>query len=163
MVLNKAKIRQAVTDGKVKMNIPAILKKALRIKCNHKSAESGDFKFCPDCGQKIETRLVIIKCAECGRLRAAQKSSHNSVIPKKKFCGNCGSEDCLHQNYYDYNIPAQLRDLAVKQVAEVKENPFITCDSFTRVYVENPFEAGKNKNKHYRGRNVIKAQSRKTL
>lgn len=127
------------------------VEKFLKLKCDHQSAENSDCNFCPDCGKRIETKWLSIKCQKCGHLRTAKKSNE-SIIPEKHFCFNCGSDRWGYQYYYDYNIPDKLKEISVKQIVEVEENPFDKSnDNSTKIWVETPFHKEKKFHK-----NIIK-------
>ena len=51
-----------------------------------------DFAYCPDCGELIENRWFLTRCACCGvKLRAIIKNGE--VVPEEHFCHNCGSKE----------------------------------------------------------------------
>jgi len=129
------------------------IENSLGIKCAHESVKNDSCNFCPDCGKKVTVKWVSIKCKQCGHLRTALNKGLNST--KKDFCCYCGSDKWAYQYYFDSNIPDKLREISVKQVVTVKENPFrdnaINFD--TRVWVEKP---AADEKKHRS--NVIKAR-----
>jgi len=131
------------------------IENSLGIKCVHESVKNDSCNFCPDCGKKVNVRWVSIKCKQCGHLRTAVNKSLQSIVPKKDFCCYCGSDKWAYQYYFDSNIPDKLREISVKQVVTVKENPFrdnnINFD--TKIWVEKPATDGKK----YKS-NVIKAR-----
>ena len=50
-----------------------------------------EFSYCPDCGELVENKWFITRCACCGvKLKATIKSGE--VVPENHFCKNCGSE-----------------------------------------------------------------------
>lgn len=52
----------------------------------------ADFAYCPDCGELIENRWFLTRCACCGvKLRAIIKNGE--VVPEEHFCHNCGSKE----------------------------------------------------------------------
>ena len=81
----------------------------LNKKCTHdKVPIDVDISYCPDCGELIENRWFITRCACCGvKQRATLRNGE--VVPDEEFCHNCGSKmyiveeikhiDCININY----------------------------------------------------------------
>ena len=48
--------------------------------------------YCPDCGAYLKKYFYIVRCSRCDVKREA-KVYFGDVLPKEKFCTNCGSKD----------------------------------------------------------------------
>lgn len=61
--------------------------------CKHeKVCPDSDYSYCPDCGELIENRWFITRCACCGvKLRATIRNGE--VVPEAHFCKNCGAKE----------------------------------------------------------------------
>lgn len=58
--------------------------------CQHtKVTPDKDICYCPDCGELIENRWYITRCACCGiKLKAVIKNGN--IVPDEHYCHNCG-------------------------------------------------------------------------
>ena len=135
----------------------SIAQKLFKTKCTHKSAKNGNCNYCPDCGKKVEAKWINIKCSKCGHIRAAKKAPSEKILPEKDYCCNCGSKMWSLYYYYEYNIPEKLKEISVKKIEEVEDNPFKSAPDITqtRVWVDKPFY-----NQEAFHRNIIKASNR---
>lgn len=78
-------------------------------KCSHSKVPiEADIYYCPDCGELVENRWYIVRCACCNTKEIA--TIHNGeIVPLENFCRNCGSKnyiieridkiDCININY----------------------------------------------------------------
>ena len=48
--------------------------------------------YCPDCGAYLKKYFYIVRCSCCEVKREA-KMYFGEVVPKEKFCTNCGSKE----------------------------------------------------------------------
>ncbi|HSA06822.1 MAG TPA: hypothetical protein P5556_06560 [Candidatus Gastranaerophilales bacterium] len=98
-------------------------KNIFKINCNHFSARAKDCKFCPDCGKKIVSRWILIKCQACGHYRKPVIDSFGKIKPLKKYCFYCGYTRWKPENYYEPTIPDSLKSIAIKKIeTEKKQN-----------------------------------------
>ena len=60
--------------------------------CTHsKVRPDEEYSYCPDCGELIENRWFLTRCACCGvKLRAVIRNGE--VVPEEQFCHNCGTK-----------------------------------------------------------------------
>ncbi len=88
-------------------------------KCSHKHAllyqDSG---YCPDCGEYLAKNYYLLRCARCDIKREA-KLLWDEIVPKEKFCSNCGSEEYYIEkidkvNFVDANYAICLKEIADK-------------------------------------------------
>ncbi len=76
-----------------------------------------DFAYCPDCGELIENRWYLIRCSCCGiKLKGIVKNGE--IIPEKKFCRNCGSNDFIIErinkiNFIDISYAVLLKAIVL--------------------------------------------------
>ena len=82
---------------------------SLNKKCTHdKVPPDQDYYYCPDCGELIENRWYLVRCASCG-LKQIATVKNGEVVPVGNFCHNCGGKDytverlekidCININY----------------------------------------------------------------
>lgn len=77
--------------------------------CRHtKVPIDVEIGYCPDCGELVENKWYITRCACCG---VKQKTTirNGEIVPEASFCNNCGSRryiveqleniDCVNINY----------------------------------------------------------------
>ena len=48
--------------------------------------------YCPDCGAYLKKYFYIVRCSRCDLKREA-KIYFGDVLPKEKYCTNCGSKE----------------------------------------------------------------------
>ncbi len=61
--------------------------------CNHTHALINTNEgYCPDCGAYLKKYFYIVRCACCEVKREA-KMYFGEVMPKEKFCTNCGAKE----------------------------------------------------------------------
>ena len=64
-----------------------------RSKCAHTHALINTNEgYCPDCGVFLKKYFYIVRCSCCDVKREA-KVYFGDILPKEKFCTNCGSKD----------------------------------------------------------------------
>lgn len=102
--------------------------------CEHsKVRPEVDFAYCPDCGELIENRWFLIRCACCGvKLRGVIKNG--KIIPSEHFCHNCGAGDFVVEriskiNFIDINYAVLVKSIVQGGAA----------DKFTQSWVETDF------------------------
>ncbi len=85
--------------------------------CSHKNAllysENG---YCPDCGEYLVKNYYIVRCSRCDIKREA-KVFWGEVVPKDKYCSNCGERDFYIEkidkvNFIDANYAVCLKEIA---------------------------------------------------
>ena len=85
--------------------------------CKHKNALiNSDFGYCPDCGQFLVKNYYLIRCSRCDIKREA-KICWDEIVPKDKFCANCGSHEYYIEkidnvNFVDANFAIYLKEIA---------------------------------------------------
>lgn len=78
-------------------------------KCTHdKVPPQEDYYYCPDCGELIQNKWYLVRCASCG-LKEIATVKNGEIIPQENFCHNCGCKsfkieplekiDCINVNY----------------------------------------------------------------
>lgn len=78
-------------------------------KCTHPNIPiDQDIYYCPDCGELIENKWYIVRCACCG-VKLVATIRDEEVVPEDNFCHNCGAKeftvqelekiDCININY----------------------------------------------------------------
>lgn len=82
--------------------------------CQHtKVTPEKDICYCPDCGELIENRWFITRCACCGvKLKAIIKNG--KIIPAEHFCHNCGTNRFVIEqvdkiNFIDINFAVLVK------------------------------------------------------
>lgn len=61
--------------------------------CTHENITPDmDTAYCPDCGKLIKNEWYITRCACCG-LKLESCMKNDEIIPRKRFCTNCGSSN----------------------------------------------------------------------
>ena len=77
--------------------------------CAHgKVPLDSEYCYCPDCGELIENRWYLVRCASCG-LKEIATAKNGEIVPADNFCHNCGGAefyvekldkiDCTNINY----------------------------------------------------------------
>lgn len=84
--------------------------------CHHlKVRPDVDFAYCPDCGELIENRWYLLRCACCGvKLRGIFKNGE--IVPENHFCHNCGAKNYTIEqidkiNFIDINYAVLVRTI----------------------------------------------------
>ena len=82
--------------------------------CKHENfPPDKDTGYCPDCGELIENRWFIVRCACCGvKHKAIIKKGQ--IVPVEKFCHNCGGKDFIVErvnkiNFIDINYAVLVK------------------------------------------------------
>ena len=105
-----------------------------RHSCSHdKFTPEKDIGYCPDCGELIENRWFIMRCACCGvKIKAVLKNG--AVLANEKFCHNCGCKNFVAEridkiNFIDINYAVLVKTVIPNEIkpytqtwADVKEN-----------------------------------------
>ena len=107
--------------------------------CEHsKVCPEVDFAYCPDCGELIENRWFLIRCACCGvKLRGVIKNG--KIIPEKRFCHNCGCKDYILERINTINFIDISYAVLVKSVVQTN------AERFTQSWVETDFRTSNYK------------------
>lgn len=102
-------------------------------KCNHKNAllyqESG---YCPDCGEYLVKNYYLLRCAKCDIKREA-KLIWGEIVPKDKFCSNCGSDEYYIEKIDKVNFVDAYYAIYLKEIANKMQN----LHPEVQVWVEN--------------------------
>ncbi len=60
--------------------------------CKHKQISPYmDSGYCPDCGEYVYCNWYLIRCS-CCNIKRDGIIKNNIILPKYKFCSNCGSD-----------------------------------------------------------------------
>ncbi len=84
-------------------------------KCSHKNALlTSNQGYCPDCGEFLVKNYYLVRCSCCDNKREA-KLSWGEILPKEKYCSNCGSkefyiEKTQNLNFIDANYAIYLKE-----------------------------------------------------
>lgn len=95
--------------------------------CQHsKVTPDKDVCYCPDCGELIENRWFITRCACCGvKLKAIIKNG--KVVPDEHFCHNCGASRFVVErvdkiNFIDINYAVLVKSVVNPYFDEVTQS-----------------------------------------
>ena len=100
--------------------------------CNHKNALLySDCGYCPDCGEYLVKNYYLVRCLRCDIKREA-KIVWGEVVPKEKFCSNCGARDFYIEkidkvNFVDVNYAVYLKEI-VNEVSSLHPEAQIWVD-----------------------------------
>jgi len=89
--------------------------------CKHEHIKiDADFSYCPDCGELIENRWYIARCACCGIKLKAFVNNKGEIVAQEKFCHNCGSkgyviERLIKLNFVDIQYAALVKTVVTKE------------------------------------------------
>ncbi len=104
--------------------------------CRHaKVTAEKDISYCPDCGELIENRWYITRCACCGvKLKAIIKNGE--IIPEENYCHNCGAREYSVErvnkiNFIDINYAVLMKTIIKPSVDEMTQS---WVDSHEHVY-----------------------------
>ena len=93
--------------------------------CNHErispSVNSG---YCPDCGEYIENRWYISRCACCG-IKQRSTFRKGKVSADAKFCRNCGSSSFVVEELNVIDVVNINYAVVLKQVVQSTKQSFI--------------------------------------
>ena len=78
-------------------------------RCTHSQVPIDvEIGYCPDCGELIENKWYITRCACCG-VKQKTTIKNGEILPEDEFCHNCGCKsysveqleniDCININY----------------------------------------------------------------
>ena len=97
-------------------------------KCSHSKVKPEvDFAYCPDCGELIENRWYLVRCACCGvKLRGIIKNGE--IVPEEHFCHNCGTREYVIErinkiNFIDINYAVLIKSV-------VENSSYSSCQSW---------------------------------
>ena len=95
--------------------------------CVHsKVRPDADVAYCPDCGELIENRWFLTRCACCGvKLRAIIKNG--MVVPEEHFCHNCGSKEFVVEklekiSFIDINYAVLVKTIVIRQSEDIVQS-----------------------------------------
>lgn len=95
--------------------------------CRHaKVTAEKDVSYCPDCGELIENRWYITRCACCGvKLKAIIKNGE--VVPEENYCHNCGAREYGVErvnkiNFIDINYAVLKKTIIKPSVDEMTQS-----------------------------------------
>jgi hypothetical protein len=108
---------------------------------HHKSAFSEGKVVCPDCGQSLIRRWVMLRCACCHRLRKPVYW-FDAVIPGERHCTQCGTQAFYQQAVPSPLAPHHLPWAILTRQTEPAYNPAYTKTTLKRVWIETQQEAG---------------------
>ena len=99
--------------------------------CNHpKIKPDVDFAYCPDCGELIENRWYLVRCACCGvKLKGLIKNGE--IVPEEHFCHNCGTREYVVERIDKINFIDISYAVLVKAVVPND------CENFTQSWVDS--------------------------
>ena len=86
----------------------------LNRKCRHDHVTPDkNCGYCPDCGELIENRWFIVRCACCG-VKHKAIIKNGQIVPVEKFCHNCGGKDFVVErvnkiNFIDINYAVLVK------------------------------------------------------
>ena len=92
-----------------------------KTECKHeKFPADRDFGYCQDCGELIENRWFIVRCACCG-VKHKAICKNGKVVPLEKFCDNCGSREFVVErvdkiNFIDINYAVLVKTVISNDV-----------------------------------------------
>ena len=111
-------------------------------KCTHEHMSfNTDCGYCPDCGEYVENRWYLVRCACCGVKRIAITKG-TEIMPKEHFCINCGKEEYYIEelkklNFIDINYatllrvtPKPLKENFVQSWVQEPSTPKLLCRAF---------------------------------
>lgn len=80
--------------------------------------------YCPDCGEYVQNKWVITRCACCG---AKQKTlvMKGKVVADAKYCRNCGSDSFVEEELESIDVVNINYAVVLKQTAQAKKQSFI--------------------------------------
>ena len=88
--------------------------------------------YCPDCGKFVKKYFYIVRCSCCEVKREA-KVYFGEVLPKDKFCTNCGSKEYYVQKLDTISFVDIDYAVHTKEVFELDRADYAS----TQVWVEN--------------------------
>lgn len=104
-----------------------ILNDLFKRECKHERFQiEDDIGYCPDCGELIETKWYIARCACCGvKHKAIYKNG--KVLADEKFCSNCGSKEFVISqinkiNFIDINYAVPVKTVVKQDVKEFTQS-----------------------------------------
>ena len=86
-------------------------------KCTHKNALLyNNCGYCPDCGKYLVKNYYLVRCSCCDVKREA-KIVWGEIVPKEKFCTNCGSSEYYIEkidniSFVDARYAVYLKEIA---------------------------------------------------
>lgn len=93
--------------------------------------------YCPDCGEYVENKWYITRCACCG-VKQKATVKRGKVSADAKFCTNCGSSSFRTEELEGIDIVNIHYAIVLKQILETKKQ-----NRFQTWVEENPFTSMK--------------------
>ncbi len=80
--------------------------------------------YCPDCGEYVENKWVITRCACCG---TKQKTlvMRGKVVADTSFCRNCGGSSFITEELESIDVVNINYAVVLKQTKQQKRQNFI--------------------------------------
>lgn len=102
-------------------------------KCTHRHALTNtECGYCPDCGEYLVKNYYILRCARCDIKREA-KLIWGEIVPKDKFCSNCGSSQYYIEKIDKVNFVDAQYAIYLKEIADKMQ----TLHPETQIWVED--------------------------
>ncbi|MBR3889074.1 hypothetical protein IKJ53_01030 [bacterium] len=82
--------------------------------CSHAHVSpSVQYSYCPDCGELIENKWYITRCACCG-IKEKAIIRNGEIMPEANFCHNCGGNEYIVEelekiNFVDINYAVLVK------------------------------------------------------
>jgi hypothetical protein len=80
--------------------------------------------YCPDCGEYVENKWYITRCACCG-VKQKTMVMRGKVAADTRFCRNCGSSSFTVEELDEIDIVNINYAVVLKQVPESKKQSII--------------------------------------
>lgn len=106
-----------------------------RKECKHEQISPyTDSGYCPDCGEYVFCNWYLIRC-DCCNIKRESILKNNIILPKNKFCKNCGSN-----NFYIVKLQ-KINFIDLKYAIFKKEtNDDILKSNITIYWVDDKIE-----------------------
>lgn len=88
--------------------------------------------YCPECGAYVKKYFYIVRCSCCEVKREA-KMCFGDVMPKEKFCTNCGSRDFYVEKLDNITFIDVPYAIHTKEVVPIEELDYAR----SQVWVDN--------------------------
>lgn len=93
--------------------------------CNHDGVSlDKSAGYCPDCGEYVENKWYISRCACCG-IKQKSVVMKGKISADVKFCRNCGSSLFEVEELEDINVVNVNYAVVVKQAIKSKKQSVI--------------------------------------
>ena len=91
--------------------------------CTHDRVRpDAELTYCPDCGELIQNKWFLTRCACCGiKLKATIKNGE--IMPENHFCRNCGEKSFVVEqlkkiNFIDIDYAVLVKTVVKPSVEE---------------------------------------------